>query len=889
VASLLWAAVAQGEDQPAPPAPATPPVATTPASAAPAATPAPVPAPITPAPAPAAPSQVAPPRAADEAAPPAPAPAPAPVPPPIPIPTPVPAPAPNPAPAPAAVPPSLAPVRPGQRIITEVVIEGAHNIHPDRIRYLISTRVGKVYDELALLDDVKLIERMGPFTRTERKVVLNDDGTVKVIFQVVELPYVSAVTFGDLGYFDKTGAEKVVQTKVGGYVNPLILENDRRALERYYQDKGYRFAAVKVEQSADRGNVAINFALDLGSEIKVGRVVYLGLPHGPAGSVFPRQLNQGLINGPGGSYHAELMSLDQGMVAQAIQDLGWLDASLGETRVEQNDYVRPFEERERHGPQFAPDGRYDDTVVLVYQVDPGERYSLGSVSFVGNTVASSEQLREAFGMADGAPFRRRDVEAATERARRVIGNQGYARCEMFRDKRLDLKTHQVHLVIHVEEGGKYHIGRVDVHGNYQTKDAVLRRAMQLKPGDLWNDDDKDESVRQLERTGLFKKGGYDHQLRVSPRFPADRPGESDLVVDVDEDNTGSLNFQVGFSSGSGIFLQAGYGERNFDLWGLLTGGFDHWRGGGQSLDTSVSWSKERTSIGASWTNPHVYDGPYALTVAASRSDSTQLEWREIRTISSVTAGRSFLRNDLNLSLGYSYTDLKISDVADDAPDDALARGGKAFLNTLTLSQSYDRLDNPRIPTKGYLLAASQALTGKALSATDPFWEYSLKADHFLPLFEGDEGGVTYFHTSARWRQIRPLNDEGLVPFYQRYFGGGPSPRHRGFEQFKLTPKEINRNGLTSDLGGTTDAIISGEFSVPVQGTNDGLRLAAFFDYGNVWGAGEQIDLSSMRTAVGVGVRFPIALPVSLDFAFLLDAKPGESPAQVQFTLGQVRF
>jgi len=37
------------------------------------------------------------------------------------------------------------------------------------------------------------------------------------------------------------------------------------------------------------------------------------------------------------------------------------------------------------------------------------------------------------------------------------------------------------------------------------------------------------------------------------------------------------------------------------------------------------------------------------------------------------------------------------------------------------------------------------------------------------------------------------------------------------------------------------------------------------------------------------VRFPIQLPVSLDFAWLFDARNGESSSQIQFTLGQVHF
>ena len=93
----------------------------------------------------------------------------------------------------------------------------------------------------------------------------------------------------------------------------------------------------------------------------------------------------------------------------------------------------------------------------------------------------------------------------------------------------------------------------------------------------------------------------------------------------------------------------------------------------------------------------------------------------------------------------------------------------------------------------------------------------------------------------------------------------------------------------ADTGGTTDALISGELSVPVQDSNEGIRLALFTDIGNVWGAGEDMEWSDLRTAVGFGVRFPIMIPVALDFAWLLDAKDGESSSQIQFTLGQFRY
>ena len=773
--------------------------------------------------------------------------------------------------------------------VREVRIVGTKNYHPDRIRFILTTRAGMVFDPLAMADDVRAIEKMGPFTNTRSDIVRNADGSLTITFHVTEQPYVSEVEFADLGYFQRSPLEKLVETKAGGWLNPLILENDRRAIEAHFQDKGYRYVRVSVRQEDTNGNVKVVFFTNLGPEIKVAKVVYLNLP----AKVQAKQVDQGLLNAPDAAYHAELMTFDQGSVVRTIQELGWLDARLTDTRAEITDYIRPLDDRRRNGPTFAPDGEKNDSVMLVYDLAPGERYYLGSVSFVGNTVASGAELRSAFELAEGVPFKRNDIQKAVERARRVISNQGYARCDIREDRGLDLVNHRVNLVLHVEEGRKYKIGRVDIHGNYVTKDAVIRRAIDLVPGDLWNDDEIDESKRQIQRTGLFQNNPM-RPIRLAPRFPQDRPDEADLRVDLEEDNTGTLNFQVGYSSADGVFIQAGFGERNFNAQGffagLLSGDITRdWRGAGQSLNLGLQWSQDTTSADLSWTNPHLMDGPYALTLGYSYVTSRRRSWEERRSTPTVSVGRYFLNNDLRLNLTYAYTALEVLDPQSDAPNDAIFGEGKYYHNSLTLGQSYDRLDNPRMPTRGYQANASETYSGDPLSGSSEYWSYTLKGDHFLPLVEGEQGGVTYFHLNARWSQILAMGDTEQVPFYQRYYGGGPSPRHRGFESDRLSPTEINIYGNKAYTGGTTDALVSAELSVPVQDNNEGIRLALFTDWGNVWGAGEDMSLGDMRTAIGFGVRFPIMIPVSLDFAWLLHARNGESNSQIQFTLGQFRY
>jgi outer membrane protein insertion porin family len=768
-------------------------------------------------------------------------------------------------------------------VVAEVVIQGCRTVHPDRVRFLLGTRAGDPIDYDILADDVRAIERLGPFTGTAVTQRLDPaTGKVTVVFTVVELPFVGAVRFANLNYFQRSGLEDKIGTKAGQYLNPLVLENDRKALDRYFQDKGYAGAAFTVATPQADGIATVVFTAQLGHQVEVGRVLLPGLPP----RVLERTIHGALINAPSAIYQPEMLALDTTTVRLTLQDLGWLDAQVAPVQVYAYDFVRPEEDRRHHGPQFAPDGRQDDRMVLQYDITAGEPWQLGSVSFVGNTVATSEELRSAFGLPAGTRFKRVDIERAIGRAERIVQNQGYARCSIRQDRSPDPATHTVNLTLHVVEGDLYTLDRADVNGNFRTKDAVVRRALRLHPGQLWNEDDLDRSKVLINRTGLFKNTPQ-QSTRLAPHFDEDRPGRVDLVTDVNEDSTGQFRVQVGYSSSSGIFGELGYQEHNFDL--LKAATLQGWRGGGQTLDVNVSASQERTSTGVSWANPSLFDGPYSLSVAFNRSDSTRLEWDEKRMASSIGIGRSFLDNDLKLNLSYTYTDLNISDVGDHAPDDALVGAGDYFLNTLMLRQIFDRLDSPRLPTRGYRLQLSEAFTGVPLTASSDHFEWTAKGDLYIPLHTMDLGGVINLHLNERWQQLYPINGDNRVPFYERYYGGGPSPRHRGFDSGDLSPASVNTNGFNAKTGGIIDTLASAELSIPLQGENDKLRLVLFTDYGDVLGEGDTIDPLDWRTAVGFGIRFPVQLPIALDFAWLIDPRTGERENQIHFALGFASF
>jgi outer membrane protein assembly factor BamA len=810
----------------------------------------------------------------------------------------------------------------GGVLVEQVDVEGWVRWHPDRVRFILQVRSGMRYGQRELLqlvsDDIKSIERLGPFSdvRGEPYAGSKPD-SVRVRYRFRELPYIDRVGVEGIGYWKLDAYTKVLKTRAGGYLNDYLLENDRVAIMRKLQDDGRRFAQVTTRITpvpGQAGFVSVAFVVDAGTSVKVARVVYDGLP-----ADLPRvwlHEETTLLNHRGTPFQRELLELDGSSLIRRIQDLGWLDARLVDARVEVADLVQPLDDRRRHGPDIAPDGERNDRVSIIYRLECGSRYRLGSVSFAGATEASEAEMLAAFqGLTDertwplaarvlfnvaigaklgdghtlftGDWFQADEVYGAPgltvgaiERARRVISNRGHAQAMLDASRRLDTDKHIVHLTLQVTEGGIFHVGRVDIRGNDTTRDPVVRRAMMLHPGELWNDDDLDESRRQINRLGLFKNTPG-RQMRITRRYPEDRPTEVDLQVDLTESETAKLSATGGYSSATKLFAQFGYDEDNFDA---LTGGWP-FRGAGHQISASLYTSKERNAISASWTNPHFMDGPWSLTLNGTLDDSKLRDWDERKAAGGMGVGRNLFDNDLHLSLGYNLERLQVRNPSSFAPDDAIE--GMYWLHTVRSGATYDRLDDRRLPTRGMLATASAAYTGP-FNTSARYLDWRVRYDRFVPLFQAQEGGSTVFRLSGQWHEIDGMGGDP-VPFYARFMGGGPSPAHRGYDYSDEGPRAPNKSGYDARIGGNREFLATGELSVPIQGINEGIRLVAFADTGWVWGEHEAVSGDDLRHAVGMGVRFPMSLPVSLDFAWLLNPRNGDKQTQVHFALGQMSF
>ncbi len=195
--------------------------------------------------------------------------------------------------------------------------------------------------------------------------------------------------------------------------------------------------------------------------------------------------------------------------------------------------------------------------------------------------------------------------------------------------------------------------------------------------------------------------------------------------------------------------------------------------------------------------------------------------------------------------------------------------GRRITSLVSASVSRDSRDNFQAPSRGGQTILSLEVAG--LGGDTRF----VKAI----------GSTTYFKTiwfghiiSGRAELGHILGWGGVqVPIFERFYLGGPNSL-RGWKFRQVSP--VDDTGFA--IGGTTEVLGNVEYLVPLP---FGLRIAGFFDAGNVYAPNTHLD-GGIRSDVGGGVRWlsPFG-PLRLDYGIKMDRRKGEELGAFQFSVG----
>ena len=490
--------------------------------------------------------------------------------------------------------------------------------------------------------------------------------------------------------------------------------------------------------------------------------------------------------------------------------------------------------------------------VITITVEEGPKYSVGSVSVDSHVAAlPNASLQRFIRLSVGDTYNGDQVEKTVEAMTREVNRRGYAFSTVKPRGDRDPISRKVSIVFTVEEGPRVYIERIVITGNSRTRDYVIRREFEIGEGDAYNKVLIDKTERRLNGLGFFKKVTITNQQGSAP----DRVI---VVVNVEDQPTGSLSLSGGYSTVDGIIGEVAVTETNFLGRGqyvraALTAG-QRTRGiefnftepyfFGQRLAAGFDLFAKQTDVSQySFYNNFVAGGTLRLGLPVTDEITFSPRYSAYRSEISIPNSAEYPYNDCSQPLGgVTPTAGNTTGAGIASPYYSCLTNGEASLAlkqaagvTVTslfgYTLSYNSIDNPKSPSEGFLAELRQDIAGAGgtehyLRTTGDIRYYHPIYDQIIGLVHLQAGDIR--STSGGNDNLRIVDNFNLGPTLVR-----------GFAPDGIGPRDVS-SGLDysgNPLGGTEYWGASIETQFPLYGVprDLGLKGAAFFDAGSVFG------------------------------------------------------
>ena len=222
----------------------------------------------------------------------------------------------------------------------------------------IRSQPGTVFDAELIRNDIRRLNRLGAFSRVEVYAGVNEDGSVTLVFEVLERRLVADVQVAGNEQINDAQIANVVDVVTGTPIDRFQIDRSARRIEELYRQKGYYYARVSIDEQelADTGLVL--FRILEGDRLRVTAIRFTGNE-----SFTAKQLRRELETKVAtffskGQLDDDKLDADIANLITFYRDRGYLD-------IRADRLVQP-----------APNGRES---IVTYIIEEGALYTLRSV------------------------------------------------------------------------------------------------------------------------------------------------------------------------------------------------------------------------------------------------------------------------------------------------------------------------------------------------------------------------------------------------------------------------------------------------------------------------------------------------------------------------------
>lgn len=761
-------------------------------------------------------------------------------------------------------------------------------------------------------------------------------------FYLALRPRVSTINYIGVKKSEREDLETKLGLLKGNQITPNMIDRAELLAKNYFDDKGYKNAEINIRQRDDvtaKNQVILDVEIDKKEKMKVRQIIIEGNKNLSDSKIkgglftkgaFTKTHEAGKLSTflKSKKYTPERYKTDKQNLIDKYNELGYRDATIVEDSV----------------------WNVDDKHVSIYlKVDEGKKYYIRNITWVGNTVFSTDYLSRLLGMKKGDVYNQKFMHKRLSEDDDAVGNEYWNNGYLFynlQPTEVNIVGDSIDLEMRIMEGNQAHISRVRINGNTRVYENVVRRELRTKPGDLFSKEALMRSAREMASMGHFDPEQINRDVR---------PNNEDGTVDINWDLVQKSNDQVEFSLGwgqTGVIGRIGLKLNNFSMANLFNKNKEHRGilpvGDGEVLSIGAQtngtyYQSYNASYSTNW-----FGGkrPIQFTVGAYFSKQTD--------VSSNYYNSAYMNNYYNYLYGYgnSYNNYYENFYDPDKyvkllgvsvgwgkrlrwPDDYfqlsvelayqryMLKNWQYFIvtngncNNLNLGITLSRVstDNQLFPRRGSEFMASLTITppwsafdhkdykNLAVNPESPtytaeqqekyrwveYHKWKFRAKTYTALTNGQKCFVLM--TRVEFGLLGSYNKYKKSPFETYYMGGdGMSGYSTGYGEETIGLRGYDNGSLTPyGYEGYAYDRFTLELRYPFLLGNTTIYGLGFLEAGNAWNDTKDFNPFDMKRSAGIGVRIflPMVGLMGIDWAYGFDKVFGtRGGSQFHFILGQ---
>jgi outer membrane protein insertion porin family len=761
-------------------------------------------------------------------------------------------------------------------------------------------------------------------------------------FYLALRPRVSTINYIGVKKSEREDLETKLGLLKGNQITPNMIDRAELLAKNYFDDKGYKNAEINIRQRDDvtaKNQVILDVEIDKKEKMKVRQIIIEGNKNLSDSKIkgglftkgaFTKTHEAGKLSTflKSKKYTPERYKTDKQNLIDKYNELGYRDATIVEDSV----------------------WNVDDKHVSIYlKVDEGKKYYIRNITWVGNTVFSTDYLSRLLGMKKGDVYNQKFMHKRLSEDDDAVGNEYWNNGYLFynlQPTEVNIVGDSIDLEMRIMEGNQAHISRVRINGNTRVYENVVRRELRTKPGDLFSKEALMRSAREMASMGHFDPE------QINPDV---RPNYEDGTVDINWDLVQKSNDQVEFSLGwgqTGVIGRIGLKLNNFSMANLFNKNKEHrgilpvgdgevlsigaqtngtyyqsynasystnWFGGKRPIQFTVgAYFSKQTDVSSNYYNNAYMENYYNYLYGVGNSYNNYYENfydpdKYVKLLGvSVGWGKRLRWPDdyfqLSVELAYQRYMLKnwqyfivtngncnnlnlgitLSRVSTD--NQLFPRRGSEFMASLTITPPWSAFDH-----KDYknLAVNPESPTYTAEQQEKYRWveyhKWKFRAKTYTALTNGQKCFVLM--TRVEFGLLGSYNKYKKSPFETYYMGGdGMSGYSTGYAEETIGLRGYDNGSLTPyGYEGYAYDRFTLELRYPFLLGNTTIYGLGFLEAGNAWNDTKDFNPFDMKRSAGIGVRIflPMVGLMGIDWAYGFDKVFGtRGGSQFHFILGQ---